>query len=486
MSGGLGWTILISVGLVSLALGAWVYVRYVRTSEDYLAAGRMLGAGLVGGSLIAAYTNSYTVFVNGSLAGGFHFPNYIVLLVLGLTVPVLFGPPIGAAVWRRFRQGFTQPEFMAARFDTSMHGYSTLVQLANHLILFFSQVMIGGFILENLLHVPAAVIMVVITLSIIIYTTVGGLWASVATDYLQILAALVAMVIVMPVAIFYFGGTGALYQGIVQHQPDYLTFTNTGDFWQVVVSVALTIWAGVVQPQYIWQRYFSARSEGAIWRGFGSLALIYPGVAAIGAIPTFIAISQGAQFTGEGGPVAFLGLVPTWILIAFSLTVLLLIMSTADSSLMGLVSIFSVDIWAKYIKRKAVSETEMTWVNRGGLVSFALLGLLLAFIQVTITQLFFIIGIMALTLVGPILVGLFSTRVTGWQATAGAVTGLVIACYLYFFSPWANNSFYADLICLGVPIIVMYLLSMTSGRRFSWAKMAAEVPPIAELASARP
>jgi Na+/proline symporter len=481
MSSGVGWTLLISVGVVSLALGAWVYARYVRTSEDYLAAGRMLGAGLIGGSLIAAYTNSYTIFVNGSLAGGFNFPNYIVLLIVGLTLPVLLGPPIGVAVWRRFRQGYTQPEFLAARFGTSIHGYATVVQFANHLILFFSQIMIGGLVLTSLLHVPAGVIMVVVTLSIIIYTTVGGLWASVATDYLHILAALVAMVIILPLAIFYFGGAGAIYQGIMSHQPTYLTFTNTGAFWQVVISVALTIWAGVVQPQYVWQRYFSARSEGSIWRGMGSLALIYPGVAAIGAIPTYIAISQAAKFTGEGGPIAFLGIAPGWIVVPFTLIVLLMIMSCADSALMGLVSLFSVDVWAKYIKRRPVREVELTWVNRGSLVIFALIGLALAFAQVSIIQLFFIIGIMALTLIGPILFGLFSKRVTGYQPTVGAVAGLLVGCYLYFVSPWANNSFYADLACLAVPLIVSYLLSLTSPRRFSWERMVAEVPPVADL-----
>lgn len=482
MSSGVGWTLLISVAVLSLAVGSWVYLRYVRTSEDYLVAGRMLGAGLVGGSLIAAYTNSYTIFVNGSLAASNNFPNYIVLLLVALTLPVLLGPPFGAAVWRKFRRGFTQPEFMAARFDTPMHGYSTLVQITNHMIIYFAQIEIGGLVLSGLLHVPADVIMVVLTLSIIIYTTVGGLWASVATDYLHIVGALIAMLIIIPIAILHFGGAGGVYAGIQHHQPSYLSFTNTGSYWQEVVSVFLTIAVGVIVPQYVWQRYYSARSEGSIWRGFGALLLIYPGVAAVGAIPTYIAISQGAHFTGQNGPIAFLQIAPGFIVVPFTLIALLFIMSCADLLLMGMVSVFSVDVWAKYIRRRAVPEREMTWANRGSLIAFAIIGLFLAFGQVSILSLFFALGIMELTLVAPILFGLFGTRVTGLQAVTGAVVGLLIGCYLYFWSPFAvNNSFVADLVCLGVPLVVTYVLSLFSSRRFNWSQLLTEQAPVAEL-----
>lgn len=454
----------------------WVYRRYVHSSDDYLVAGRKLGASLIAGSLIAAWCNSYTVFVNSSLAYGFSFPNYIVLLVLALCFPVAVAIPVGLAVWRRFHRGFTASQFLGTRYDSSMQGYSTFVQFANHLILLFSQIMIGGTILEGLLGVPAPVIMIIMTLAMVLYTTVGGLWASVTTDYLQILAAMVAIVVILPAALLFFGGTGAIYQGMVQHNPAAMQFTGNLDFWKTVLSVGLVIFAGVVVPQYVWQRYYAARDEGSIKRGLVGLAVIYPAMAFVGAVPAFIVLSQGASLPQpDASPIVFLSMVPFWVAIPFAAVILLYVISTADSSLMALVSIWSVDIHKRYVLRgQPIADVDLQRINKVALVIFALLGLVLAFLKVTIVQLFWTIGLMQVTLIGPILLGLFGTRVTGQQAFWGSVVGLVAGSAVYFWLA-SGDEFTANMLALFLPIIISYAWSLTSSKRYRWEKEAS--PP---------
>jgi Na+/proline symporter len=71
-------------------------------------------------------------------------------------------------------------------------------------------------------------------------------------------------------------------------------------------------------------------------------------------------------------------------------------------------------------------------------------------------------------LTGPILLGLFGRRVTGSQATVGAVAGLLLAGWLYWLSPWENDSLIANLAALFVPIAVSYARASRSDRRYSW------------------
>jgi Na+/proline symporter len=125
VSAGVGLALLLLVGVASLAVGVFVSSRFVKTSDDYLVAGRVLGAGLIGGTLVAAYCNSYTIFVNGALATGFPFANYLILLIVGLAGPIMLGGLIANGVRKRFRDGYTQPEFLARRFGTSMQMYGT-------------------------------------------------------------------------------------------------------------------------------------------------------------------------------------------------------------------------------------------------------------------------------------------------------------------------------------------------------------------------
>lgn len=472
LSAGIGFSLLATIALVSLVVGLWVYRRYVHTSDDYLVAGRRLGAALVGGSLIAAWSNSYTIFVNSSLAYAFSFPNYIVLLIVALSIPIAFAIPLGLTIWRRFRKGYTAPQFLGARYDGSMHTYGTFVAIANHLILLFSQIMIAGAVLSGLLGLPPWVIMVVMTVAMIAYTTVGGMWASVSTDFLQILAAMVAIVVILPVAILNFGGTAAIYQGIVQSNPAAMQFTGGWDYWKVVISVALVIFAGVAVPQYVWQRYYSARDERAIKRGLASLAIVYPAMAFIGAVPAFIVLSQGINLAQpDASPIEFLKLVPTWISASFAAVVLLYIISTADSSLMALVSLWSVDVHQRFFLRgRRVTDAHLQMVNKVALVAFGVLGLVLAFLQVTILQLFWTIGLMQVTLIGPILLGLFGNRVTGKQAVFGSVVGLVVGAAIYLVL-MPGEEFLANMLALSLPIVISYGWALTSSRRFDWSKM---------------
>jgi Na+/proline symporter len=315
------------------------------------------------------------------------------------------------------------------------------------------------------------------TAAMALYTTVGGLWASVSTDFLQIIAAMVAIVVILPAAVIHFGGTGAIYEGIVRNNPAAMQFTGGWDFWKLVLSVGLVIFAGVVVPQYVWQRYYAARDERAIKRGLGGLALVYPAMAFIGAVPAFIVLSQGIQLAqADASPIEFLKMTPLWVGVPFAAVILLYVISTADSSLMALTSIWSVDIHKRYLTRgRPLSDAEMQRINKVALVLFALAGLGLAFMKVTIVQLFWTIGLMQVTLIGPILLGLFGTRVTGRQAVLGSVVGLIVGVSVYFWLR-GGDEFTANMLALFIPIAIAYTLGTLARKKFDWSKLEGVSP----------
>ena len=110
-----GITTLAIIAVISLYVGLIIYKRKVKTSDDFLVAGRSLGTALAAASLIATWSNSYTIFVNSQFAYTLSFPNYILLLIISLSLPILIAIPIGVRALNVFRQGYSLPDMLSDR-----------------------------------------------------------------------------------------------------------------------------------------------------------------------------------------------------------------------------------------------------------------------------------------------------------------------------------------------------------------------------------
>lgn len=463
----IAWTYvgIIAIALVILGLAWGIRRNYIRTVDDFLVAGRKLGPALTGASMLAAWTNALTVSVNSQFAYVMPFPNYMVVLVFALTLPLLLAIPLAGKVRAIFPNGYSNPGFLRARYGKGMHIYSIVSQVVLHLFLLIVQLMVGSAILSAILKIPAIPIMVVLTVVAIANIVIGGMWSSAATDYLQIGAAIIAIVILSPLTILHMGGPATIFANILHYHPADMTFSFKG-FWPTIISVFLTILTGLLAPQYVWQRFFSARDERAVTRSFSILTFAYIGMAFTGAIPALVVLSKGIALPApDASPVAYLQFIPGWGRLLMGLIILTFVFSVTDSTLNAIVPMVSRDLM-QY--RRTPTPVNATRIGQVAALIFGIIGIIIALADINTVQIFFWIGAITLTLTGPILLGILTKRVKDWHATVGTLLGAAVGFY------YASNSFASLMTALFIPIVVTLALSLINPGTFDWHQLQME------------
>jgi SSS family solute:Na+ symporter len=104
------------------------------------------------------------------------------------------------------------------------------------------------------------------TLTAVIYTAIGGMWALVWTDVLQGGIRIFVGFLFFGIIFFKAGGIDGIRTGILAVQPNLWSFGNTG--FAQNLALLITPMCGVFTLQVWWQRCFSAKDSKVAYRGF--------------------------------------------------------------------------------------------------------------------------------------------------------------------------------------------------------------------------
>ncbi len=104
------------------------------------------------------------------------------------------------------------------------------------------------------------------TLTAVVYTAVGGMWALVWTDVLQGVVRLFVGFMFFGIIFFKSGGILGIRSGILAVQPNLWSLGNTG--FAQNLALLITPICGVFTLQVWWQRCFSAKDSKTASRGF--------------------------------------------------------------------------------------------------------------------------------------------------------------------------------------------------------------------------
>jgi Na+/proline symporter len=155
--GGIG-IIVFSLYMVLLVAIGIVAARYQRTSEDFWVAGRRFGIGLLVVAEVASVLHGGSVQGGVALAarfGGVAILPFISFAVASLIIVRFFAKKL------RMMAGFTLPDYMGARFETSfLRGYSAVIVGISSVLYMIAQIRVMGFLLERLNIVSYAVALV--------------------------------------------------------------------------------------------------------------------------------------------------------------------------------------------------------------------------------------------------------------------------------------------------------------------------------------
>ncbi|MDH0334524.1 sodium:solute symporter [Metapseudomonas otitidis] len=447
-----------------LALG-WYGMRRAKTRDDYLVAGRNLGPGFYLGTMAATVLGGASTigtvrlgYVHG--ISGFWLCGAIGLGIVGLSL-FLAKPLLKLKI-------YTVTQVLERRYNPAARQSSAVIMLVYALMIGATSTIAIGTVMQVLFGLPFWVAILVGGGVVVLYSTIGGMWSLTLTDIVQFLIMTVGLVfLLMPMSIADAGGWNALVEKLPAR---YFDFTAIG--WDTIVTYFLIYFFGIFIGQDIWQRVFTARSEG-VAKVAGTAAGLYCvlyglagaliGMAAKVLLPDLENVNNAfASVVEHSLPNGIRGLV-----IAAALAAL---MSTASAGLLAASTTITQDL-LPLLRGGRTSSNGDVHENR---IATLLLGVVMLGIALVVSDVISALTVAYNLLVGGMLVPLIGAIYWKRATTAGAIASmtlgfLTVLGFMFKDGLDANTPIYYS---LAVGLVSFVVISLVTRRPASHASLA--------------
>ncbi|MBF6624279.1 MAG: sodium:solute symporter family protein [Pseudomonas stutzeri] len=396
--------------------------------DSYMVSNNSVGFGMSAASMTATWIWAASFYAAASagykygLSGALHYGFWGALMIL-------FIYPFG----KRFRQlapkAHTLGEIMHAR-----HGRSSQMILAGSNILgscisLTVNFTAAGALVEILSPLSFVHGVLFAGFGVLSYTLWSGFRSSVLTDFGQLMAMILAAVIIIPMIFFQLGGPELFEAGMPRLAPEQASFYSPTAILEQGAPFFVAVLAYAIGNQTIAQRLFAVREDlikptfltatvgyGAIVIGLGMLGLLalLAGVEPIdGDLNNLI-----PQMASNYLPPFMIGLL--FIMVIGSLS------STADSDLSALSSIVMTDIYGKTLAKNKLNPTVMLRVGRLTMIVATMIGVVFASLKLDILTMLIFVGALWGSIVFPVIASLFWDRVTNKAFTWAAISAFAM------------------------------------------------------------
>jgi len=411
--------IIILYFLGMLAIGV-ISKRKTREADDFFVAGRKSSSFFITGSLLATIIGgSATVgmaglgFKQGLTGAWWLLVGSIGLVFLGLFL---------AKQVRRFAL-YTLPELVEKQYDRRMALASSVLIVVAWIGIIAAQTIAAGKILSILGMGSPVLWMVIFTVIFIAYTVLGGQYAIIRTDSLQIVIIFAGIFGGLALLLSRLGGLGGLQSSL---SPEQFAFPLSSQFGgtELVTLLLLVGLTYVVGPD-MYSRLFCAKDDRTARAStFWTALFIIPIAFAI----TLIGMGAAALFP-EIAPEQAL---PMVIKEVFSpllggivlAALLCAVMSSADTTLLSASTILMVDIVGWF--RPSVNQSKIIPRSRWVIVLLGICSLIVALaLKGVISALLFAYTVYTCGVILPVIAGFFKNRlkVTPLGALAALIGG---------------------------------------------------------------
>ncbi len=435
---------------VLMMIGVGVY-GYTKTDglEDYLLGGRKMGAFV---SALSAGASDMSGWLLLGLPGAVFAAGLGELWIgIGLLVGSYLNWLIIAKPLRVESErlgAMTVSEYFEKRFPSgkiALRLVTAIIIIVFFLLYTASGLVASGKLFETVFDIDYSTSVVIGTLAIIVYVSVGGFIAVCWTDAIQGILMIGALVIVPMLAINVIGGWNEMFNVVSSANPNYLKLFKNLDGsslsgMSIINSLAWGL--GYMGMPHILVRFMAIDSIDSIPRA-RRIAVAWSGISMLAAIS--IGIIGIAYFNLDGiEPLAdkervFMTMmqtlftpIPAGICLA---AILAAIMSTADSQLLVCTSAITEDIYRTFFRRDA-SEKELLIIGRLSVVVLAAVALYIALDGGTE-----VMGLVSYAWAGfgaafgpAILLSFYYKKIS----SAGAITGIVAGGLIVIL--WKNMS----------------------------------------------
>ncbi len=331
--------------------------------------------------------------------------------------------------------GITLPEYMGRRYSKRVESLYLLALGALGVSAFAVQVLAGAEVVAYLTPIPKLYAAIGIAFAPMIYTAFGGMRASILSDNAKGWMLITMLAIVLPWVFVKAGGWENLAAGLYGKNADYVNpFVGEKAYILMLtfgIPASLNWLAGPWRDQSFWQLAYAGERKArrnqfllaAPIFAVVVLALSLLGIIAAGAIHTISGfVITNPQYVGIE---LVQQLLPWPVAVAFTMCLVLGLISTLDSHVVSVATLFGSDIFRRF--RPHDSEAHQIRAGRIAMFAVPVIGVLIAVIPgLKIIHLFLIYGSLGAATFLPTVITLFARRTTT-ISESGMFWGIVIS-----------------------------------------------------------
>lgn len=355
---------IIAVYFIAIVAIGFVALRFTKTKEDYLVAGRRLSFPLFFGCMAALALGGGSTVGSAELGYRYGFGGIWLNVSIGLGL-ILAGLLITSKLSKL--RALSVNEVVEGSYGTTARLFSTVLTLIYTVTLSVVQVIAIGTIINGVLGLDSTWSMVAGGGIVIAYTFAGGMWSVTMTDIVQFVVKTVGILILAPIfCLTAAGGWDAL---TAQLPADFLSIGNMG-FDKSFAYILLYV-PGLIIGQDIWQRIFTAKSEkvskaGTICAGIYSIAYAFATVIIGMSVAVLLPEMADPQNAFVAGVTAFL---PTGIRGLVLAAAMAATMSVSSGTILAASTIAYNDLYCRFIRRRAAGGGASAVPARHGMLS---------------------------------------------------------------------------------------------------------------------
>jgi solute:Na+ symporter, SSS family len=419
--------------LVTILIGYWAS-RKVKTSGDFMLAGRSLPIFLSASALFATWFGSETVFGASSefLKGGLYsviedpFGAALCLLLFGL----FFARKLYSM------NLLTLGDFFKVRFGNRTELVASFFLAPPYVGYIAAQLVAMGLIINVVTGLEVWEGVVISAFVVTFYTYIGGMWAISITDFFQ---SIVIVVGLLALAIILANKAGGVTVILNEVHPSTFRFLPNWDFKEIMLYLAAwsVLGLGSLPSQDIFQRVMSSGSQKIAVRSCFIAAGLYLTVAML---PLFIGLCAKHLYPQTISVDAQLAL-PNMVLAHASLPIQILffgsllsaIMSTTSSAILAPAAIFSENL-IKPLSKGKLKDKQLLIITRLCVLGFAGVATVMACLRTNIYELVGESSILSLvSLLAPLVLGLYWKKANGNGALLAMVLGTLTLAFFSFY-----------------------------------------------------
>src|SRR5690348_8947715 len=471
--------IIVIAGYLLLVLYIGFYFRRrMSSAEDYFAGGHQVPWWLAGVSHYISSASALTFIAYSQL--GYQY-GIVSIIVAWTAVPgCIFGGLIFARRWRQARVS-TPVEFLERRFNIFVRQLMAWAGVPMKIGEDGLKLFATSLFLAVGLQIPVSWAVLACGVIAIAYTFLGGLWALAVTDYVQFLMKALALLLLVPLAIWRAGG---LRHAALHLPPGFFHVTHGMYNWVYIAGFIVMLTITLNGSWSLAQKYYSVgdtrQAEKAAYLSaalyfIGTPIMILPAILGRLFLPDLIA----AHHTADVYVYLMIDLLPAGMVGIVVAALLSATMATVSADFSAIAGVLTKDVYQRLIRPNASQAS----VLRMGKLITLLIGSLSVLIGLYLSlggdqQILHLMVLIATAFIAPsflpLMAALVSRRVTSQGIIAGFFLGLATGLAMLAARAWllpqgswllANFDGASLLINTGMTVVGMWIGTVLSGQQ---------------------